>query len=323
VLEAGLQVSHYLQTDDTGARHDGKNGYCTYIGNELFAWFESTQSKSRVNFLSLLRAGHQDYMLNAGALAYMAQHKLPQVKLNLLQEGRGFADKQAWEEYLKSVGISAPRHRLIATEGALVGSLLARGFPVAMGIASRRCRAVQRVPPCPVLDSRAKRNLNQLVPLNDTHARQIAWVRCQIWDLYADLKAYKTDPGLQNPTFQNEIRQRFKELCRTRTAYQTLNGHLKRLLASQDELLRVLEDPRLPLHNNLSESDIREYVKRRKISGSTRSDDGRRCRDTFTSLKKTCRKLGLSFWQYLRDRVSRSSTIAPLSEAVRAAAAGT
>ena len=125
----------------------------TYIGNEFFAWFESTESKSRVNFLSLLRAGHQDYVLNAGALAYMAQHKLPQAKLNLLQEGRSFEDKQAWEGYLKSVGISAPRHRLIATEGALVGSLLARGFPVAMGIASRRCRAVQRVPPCPVLDS--------------------------------------------------------------------------------------------------------------------------------------------------------------------------
>ena len=113
----------------------------------------------------------------------------------------------------------------------------------------------------------AERNINKLVPLNDTHAKQIAWVRCQIWDLYADLKAYKTDPRLQNPTFQEEIRQRFRELCRTRTAYQTLNGHLKRLLASQDELLRVLEDPRLPLHNNLSERDIREYVKRRKISG--------------------------------------------------------
>ena len=78
MLEVGLQVSHYLQTDDTGARHDGKNGYCTYIGNEFFAWLESTESKSRVNFLSLLRAGHQDYVLNAGALAYMAQHKLPQ-----------------------------------------------------------------------------------------------------------------------------------------------------------------------------------------------------------------------------------------------------
>jgi hypothetical protein len=71
-------------------------------------------------------------------------------------------------------------------------------------------------------------------------------------------------------------------LPRTRTTYQTLNGYLKRLLGSQEELLRVLEDPHLPLHHNLSESDIREYVKRRKISGSTRSDEGRRCRDTFT-----------------------------------------
>jgi hypothetical protein len=295
-----------------------------------------------VNFLSLLRAGHQDYVLNPevakdGALAYMAhpslpQDKLPQVKLSLLQEGQSFKDKQAWEGYLDSMGISAPRHRLIATEGALVGSLLARGFPGAMGIVSDDAEVAKhgqfnvfRHALCWI---HAERNINKLVPLNDTHAKQIAWVRCQIWDLYADLKAYKTDPRLQNPTFQNEIRQRFQELCRTRTTYQTLNGHLKRLLASQDELLRVLEDPRLPLHNNLSESDIREYVKRRKISGSTplrylRSDEGRRCRDTFASLKKTCRKLGISFWQYLRDRVSRSNAIAPLGEAVRAAAAGT
>jgi hypothetical protein len=40
VLSAGNEVSRYLQPDDTGARHEGKNGYCTYIGNELFAWFK-------------------------------------------------------------------------------------------------------------------------------------------------------------------------------------------------------------------------------------------------------------------------------------------
>ena len=41
--------------DDTGARHEGKNGYCTAIGNDLFAYFESTDSKSRLNFLKVLR----------------------------------------------------------------------------------------------------------------------------------------------------------------------------------------------------------------------------------------------------------------------------
>jgi Transposase IS66 family len=80
------------------------------------------------------------------------------------------------------------------------------------------------------------------------------------------------------------------------------------------ELLRVLERPALPLHNNLSERDIREYVTKRKISGSTRSDDGRRCRDTFASLKKTCRKHGVTFWAYLRDRVFGIGAIAPLAD---------
>jgi hypothetical protein len=60
VLAVGIEVSRYLQTEETGARQEGKNGYCTYIGNDLLAWFKSTQSKSRVNFLELLRAEQRD-----------------------------------------------------------------------------------------------------------------------------------------------------------------------------------------------------------------------------------------------------------------------
>jgi len=83
------------------------------------------------------------------------------------------------------------------------------------------------------------------------------------------------------------------------------------------DLLRVLERPELPLHNNGMESDIREYVKKRKISGGTRSDEGRRCRDTFTSLKKTCRKLGLNFWNYLMDRIRGFTEIPRLPDLIR------
>jgi hypothetical protein len=36
ILTVGMAVSHVLHTDDTSARHAGKNGYCTPIGNELF-----------------------------------------------------------------------------------------------------------------------------------------------------------------------------------------------------------------------------------------------------------------------------------------------
>ncbi len=66
-----------------------------------------------------------------------------------------------------------------------------------------------------------------------------------------------------------------------------------------------------------SETDIREYVKRRKTSGGTRSGTGRKCRDTFTSLKKTCRKLGVSFLEYLRDRKSRTNCIPSIRDLMR------
>ena len=77
----------------------------------------------------------------------------------------------------------------------------------------------------------------------------------------------------------------------------------------------------MPLHNNASESDIREYVKKRKISGGTRSTAGRRCRDTFISLKKTGRKLGVNFWNYLQDRVRGLGKIPGLPVLIRERAA--
>src|SRR5215218_8668326 len=76
VLRAGLQHASWITVDDTGARHRAENGSCTQIGNDHFAWFGSTASKSRLNFLELLRAGHGDYVVNAEALAYMRERAL-------------------------------------------------------------------------------------------------------------------------------------------------------------------------------------------------------------------------------------------------------
>jgi len=87
--------------------------------------------------------------------------------------------------------------------------------------------------------------------------------------------------------------------------------------AHKADLLRVLQRPEVPLHNNGTESIIRGYVKTRKISGGTRSEPGRRCRDTFASMKKTCRKLGLSFWAYLSDRVRGLGQVPRLAERIR------
>ncbi|MCP4302392.1 MAG: hypothetical protein GY783_17540, partial [Gammaproteobacteria bacterium] len=77
ILRAGLETAGWITVDDTGARHKARNGYCTHIGNDHFAWFKTTQSKSRLNFLELLRAGDEGYEINDAALDYMRDRNLP------------------------------------------------------------------------------------------------------------------------------------------------------------------------------------------------------------------------------------------------------
>ena len=163
----------------------------------------------------------------------------------------------------------------------------------------------------------AERLINRLIPLNDTHVNAVDAVCEQLWQLYRDLKAYKLEPTASKA---EDIKSRFQAMCDTQTAYATLNQVLQRMGNNQHELLRVLDKPYLPLHNNLSERDIRDNVKKRKISGSTRSEAGRKCRDTFASLKKTCLKHKISFWHYLKDRLIGANNIQPLPDLIRAAA---
>jgi hypothetical protein len=134
--------------------------------------------------------------------------------------------------------------------------------------------------------------------------------------LYQDLKGYKNSTTEQQREQKARLETRFDEIFSQSTCFEALEQVLERLKRRKAELLKVLEKPSLPLHNNASEQDIREFVKKRKISGSTRSEEGRRCRDTFASLKKTCRKLGVSFWNYLRDRVCSKNEIPSLAQLI-------
>ncbi len=318
LLRAGLAHSTHIHVDDTGARHQGKNGYCTHIGNELFAYFASTDSKSRLNFLNLLRAGHEDYVLNDEALSYMKAQKLPEGPLALLADCQEVVakDEPAWQAILEGLGITTPRHVRIATEGALLGSVLEHGWNPNLAIISDDAGQfdVMLHGLCWI---HAERLFAKLVGFNDEQRKALEGVRTEIWDFYAELWAYKFSP---DATRKAELEAWFDKLCSTKTCFVSVNKALERMHKNKRELLLVLDRPDVPLHNNLSENDIREYVKKRKISGSTRSDEGRRCRDTFASLKKTCRKHGISFWAYLKDRVGGINAIPSLAELIRARA---
>lgn len=156
-----------------------------------------------------------------------------------------------------------------------------------------------------------ERNIHKLMPNGKQQIASVELTRKKIWILYQQLKKYKKRP---HAATRKKAERLFDELVSQKTCYQLLNNQLKKIKDSRSELLMILDRPELPLHNNLSERDIREYVKRRKISGSTRSDEGRRCRDTFTSLKKTALKLGVPFWDYLIDRMTGSNRVAWLPD---------
>jgi hypothetical protein len=314
LLSQGLASKGYITTDDTGARHQGKNGYVTHIGNEWFAWFQSTNSKSRLNFLSLLRAGSNNYQMNAAALDYLRQHKLPAPQLALLSNSSAisFDSEQAWLLHLTQLGIDKPRHIKIATEGGLLGCALQNSAIEGLAVISDGAGQfnVLQHGLCWV---HAERLIHKLIPLNDGHREDIARVRGEIWSLYAGLKTYKKQPDEKQ---KKRLVDEFDQIFTQRTRYELLNQQLKRLNKLKTGLLLVLERPEIPLHTNGSENDLREQVKRRKVSGGTRSDLGRQCRDTFSSLKKTCRKLGISFWEYLNDRLAQENSIPPLGDLV-------
>ena len=306
VLRAGLQTAAWVSVDDTGARHAGKNGFCTQIGNDDFAWFGTRTSKSRLNFLDLLRAGHTDYVINEAALAYMRGRALAGSVIHQLaahQQTR-FADQAAWQTHLDRLDIGTVQVTsdpiCIATEGALWGSIQAHGLLREMVIVSDDAGqfAVGRHALCWV---HAERLVHKLDTFTDLHRTAQQRMRALIWRFYDDLKAYRADPTARR---RGELRARFDRIFHRRTGFVTLDRLLVRLRANKPELLMVLDRPEIPLHTNGSERDIRLHVTKRKVSGGTRSADGRDCRDAFLGLMRTAAKLGIAFWDYLGDQLS-------------------
>ena len=162
----------------------------------------------------------------------------------------------------------------------------------------------------------AERLVHKLDTFTDLHRLAQQKVRKLIWNFYADLKIYRANPSENRRLV---LRARFDRIFRRRTGFVTLDRLLARLWANKAELLVVLDRPKIPLHTNGSENDIRCQVIRRKVSAGTRSDGGRDCRDAFLGLAKTCAKHGVAFWDYPGSRlgVPGKPLIPPLSQFVR------
>jgi hypothetical protein len=320
LLPVAREVSDHLHCDDTSARHRGKPAVCTHIGNEWFASFTTTDSKSRLNFLRLLCQPVEQYRRCEEALValelYGAGQKLQQ-RLAAQPEGC-WLGRDAWERQLTDWNLTNQKHRTLVSEAALCGTLLTESWYDDLGLIS------DDAPQFKIFGFvhglcwvHGERKIDRLIPVTDAHRAAQEQAQSAFWEIYDQLKLYRGAPASE---LRGRIEASFNSLCLTETEYPELNAALSLLYAKREQFLAVLEYPHLPLHNNLSENDIREYARLRKISAGTRSDQGRRCRDTFLSLKKTCRKLGISFRAFLHDRLTRAGQIPLLSHVIRSLA---
>jgi hypothetical protein len=323
VLQAGLVSSPYVTVDDTGARHARRPAVTTQIGGERFCVYRTSRSKSRLNFLSLLRGGCEDYVVNEATLDYLRAQRIEGAVIARLTKLQGtvFGSQMDWLQHLARCSINIFDRPLLQSldEAATWGALRHHGLmenTVVVSDDAGQFRVAQHA----LCWVHAERHLEKLMPASPKQAQAVELVRQTIWCFYRSLKLWKQSP---TPGGERAFRQQFNRIFGLRTGYKELDELLARLARRKDELLMVLKRPEIPLHTNASENDLRACVIKRKISGGTMSSDGRVARDVMLGLSKTCRKLGLSFFAYLGDRLGLNTgqpRIPPLADLVIQAA---
>lgn len=316
IFESGLETATYVFTDDTSARHKGKNNFCNVIGNDFFTIFNTTESKSKKNFIEILGKHNSIYIFNEETKEILQNYKIDEHELSQIN----FSDRNFYntrdqaEEYLLKLKFKFKPTIQKILEMAHLSGAIANGLPKDLIILS------DGAPQFDILTHalcwvHIERPLKKLIPTYEEHQEQVAEVRNDLWVYYRLLKDWAEGRNFETPEkLSNEFDKIF---YKNYPNNKELNDILKNILSYKKELLIVLQNKKVPLHTNAAENDIREYVIRRKISSGTRNEKGKQARDSFVSIKKTCKKLGVSFWSYLKSRFFIDNSILNLGELVK------
>jgi hypothetical protein len=157
------------------------------------------------------------------------------------------------------------------------------------------------------------RHYKKLIPYVPYHRQLLADFRQQFWDFYDQLLAYRLQPSLAE---KERLAAEFDRRFATQTGYQALDERIAKTRLKKASLLMVLDHPEIPLHNNPAELGARQRVRKRDVSFGPRTAEGARAWDTFMTLTATAKKLGVSIYQYVRDRVSQTYAMPSLAELI-------
>jgi hypothetical protein len=322
IVNAGLSSTTYQQTDDTSARVAGEFWHTHILCNPFYAAYFTRPRKDRLTVLEVLQ--------NTSDLRF----QLGEETLRLLQAE--FDIPQKWQQAIGSLGeVECGKTSL---------ALLLQGW---FGNGNRQVRTVieqaaaivyyRHQTLAPVVETivcddasqfkllteklalcwiHAGRHYEKLSPVVPRHSEQLESFLERYWDFYYSLQRYRAGPSEQQAA---SLRLEFDELFSTRTGYAALDDRIAKTASKKDELLTVLSDPSVPLHNNGSELQARVSARRRDVSLHSRSVRGARAMDIFTTVVQTSKLHGLSAYTYFRDRLSRRFALPSLATVITAA----
>lgn len=320
IYEAGLRSSPWQHIDDTGTRVNGVNQHCHILCNPFYTAYFTTAHKDRLTVLLDVLWSGQDHMfvLNEEAYAFLEQvslakkvirqlRKLPQEKMlsaeemeHLLEEHLPDIGPQQRKRVLEAMGVAAyhaqetfPVIDLLLCDDAPQFNLLTRAQSL-----------------CWVHDGR---HYKKLTPYVAHHRQLLEDFRKTFWDFYHQILVYQQDPSSEE---HERLSAEFDRMFSTVTGYRVLDLRIEKTKAKKSSLLVVLDHPEILPHNNPAELGARLRVRKRDVSFGPRTRDGTKSWDTFMTLAATAKKLGVSFYHYVHDRISKTYDMPHLADLI-------
>ena len=320
LYRAGLESSSWQHIDDTGTRVDGQNQYCHVIGNPLYTAYFTRPRKDRLTIIEILQnVSEAQFLLNAQTVDWLetfavpkwAQRVIAQWPTDVLLSYDQFekmvsTDLNRLNDQQQARVFEAAALRAYHTQTAMpiVPLLLSDDAPQFKSITDEQAL-------CWIHEGR---HYKKLTPHLDYHRQLLDDFQSSFWEFYHKLQRYRASPSLEQASV---LRDDFDTLFSTVTGYEALDQRIAKTKAKQEQLLMVLAHPEIPLHNNPAELGARQRIRKRDISFGPRTSDGLASWDTFMTLVATAKKLGVSCYAYIYDRVSGTNALPSLAEIIK------
>jgi len=319
IYTSGLQSSVYQHSDDTSTRVNGINQHCHIFCNPYYSAYFTRPRKDRLTLIDILANQLEPkFLLNEGTQTWFALFGVPQwaqTEIAQWQQKKIFTHLE-FEELVRDRldRLNKQQKSRVFEAASLTAYHNQENTPIVQLLISddapqfRYITAEQAL--CWVHEGR---HYKKLMPIVDYHRKLLDDFTEEFWVFYRKLRDYRSKPSQKEALILEET---FDNLFDTVTGYDDLDKRIAKTKNKKERLLMVLKYPEIPLHNNSAELGARRRVRKRDISFGPRTNDGVESWDTFMTLVATAKKLGISFYDYVFDRVSEAHNIPSLAEII-------